>query len=262
MTVITANYFSKALNRQVTYRAIIPETQKKQKNLSVDKPYLYPTLYLLHGYTGDQNDWLDYSMIRELAEQHEIAVIMPAGENSFYFDPPIGPQFGTFVGKELIDKTRELFSLSEKREDTLLAGFSMGGYGALLNGILHAETFGFVGSLSGVVLSASSEINEGSVKIPIPILQSVVKSGEWKDLPAKLDLLKLLDKKEHIKNLPQLFLFSGTEDYLYREISYLHRYMQKKNIQHRYFEAPGEHDWLFWNQAIQIFLDDYEKNKL
>lgn len=261
MTILTASYHSEALNKQVTYRAIIPETKRNIDESLKSPKKLYPTLYLLHGYTGDENDWLQYSLIRELAEKHEIAIIMPAGENSFYFDPPIGPKFSTFIGKELVEKTRALFPLSHERGDTLLAGFSMGGYGALLNGILHAKTFGFVGSFSGVVLSASPDINEGTIKIPLPILQIIVKSGEWKDLPPRLDILQLLEDPKNRKKLPELFLSCGTEDYLYRENSYLHNYLEKKDISHHYFEASGEHDWLFWNQVVPKFINWYETSK-
>lgn len=261
VAILTVSYQSGALNKQVTYRAIIPETKRRGEGKTIPSLELYPTLYLLHGYTGDQNDWLEYSLIREFAERYEIAVIMPAGENSFYFDPPIGPRYSTFIGKELVEKTRALFPLSHKREETLLAGFSMGGYGALLNGILHADTFGFVGSFSGVVLSASPDVNEGVIKIPIPILQMLVESGEWKDLPPRLDLLHLLEDTENRKKLPELFLSVGTEDYLYRENNYLHTYLEKENLSHYYFEGPGEHDWLFWNQVLPKFLNWYETSK-
>lgn len=258
MAIITANYFSDALRKKVTYRAIIPETYKRKQGTSKSVKYLYPTLYLLHGYTGDQNVWLEFSTIRQIAEEYEIAVIMPAGENSFYFDSPIGPQFSTFIGQELVEKTRTLFPLSLKREDTLLVGTSMGGYGALLNGLLYKNTFGYVGSFSGVILSASPEVNEGSAKIPIPILQTVVESGEWKDLPPELDLLQLFDKKGKSSVSQKLFLSCGTEDYLYRENSFFHRYLENKHIAHFYFEGPGEHNWPFWNHVLKIFMEWYE----
>ena len=44
--------------------------------------------------------------------------------------------------------TRRTFPLSSKREDTFIGGLSMGGFGAIVNGLKHPETFGAVCALS------------------------------------------------------------------------------------------------------------------
>lgn len=43
--------------------------------------------------------------------------------------------YGDFIGRELVELTRKIFPLSHKREDTFIGGLSMGGYGAIPNGI-------------------------------------------------------------------------------------------------------------------------------
>ena len=70
---------------------------------------------------------------------------MPSGDNKFYIDnPDSGEMYGSFIGKELIEFTRKTFPLSQKREDTFIAGLSMGGYGALVNGcLLYTSGRGF-----------------------------------------------------------------------------------------------------------------------
>ena len=64
---------------------------------------------------------------------------MPSGENSFYLDILVRDgwlgDFGEYIGRELVDVARELFPLSCRREDTFLAGLSMGGYGACRNAL-------------------------------------------------------------------------------------------------------------------------------
>lgn len=48
---------------------------------------------------------------------------MPSGENRFYLDDEkSGELYGEFIGKELVEFTRKLFPLSDKREDTFIAG--------------------------------------------------------------------------------------------------------------------------------------------
>ena len=53
-----------------------------------------------------------------------------------------------YVGKELVEMTRKMFPLSEKREDTYIGGISMGGYGALYNGMKYRDTFSKVAAFS------------------------------------------------------------------------------------------------------------------
>jgi S-formylglutathione hydrolase FrmB len=83
----------------------------------------YKTLYLLHGFTGNCDNWLHNTMISEMSMQFNIAVVMPDGVNGFYVDQPrSGIRGSEFIGRELIDFTRRTFPLSDRREDTLIGG--------------------------------------------------------------------------------------------------------------------------------------------
>ena len=109
MAIVDVNFHSNCLNRMVTYKAIIP-TEHKLKN----KPF--KTLYLLHGITDNHNQWIVGTRIVLLANRYRLAVIMPAGENSFYVDDEArGHFYGEFIGCELVEHTRQLFHLSKKR---------------------------------------------------------------------------------------------------------------------------------------------------
>ena len=48
-------------------------------------------------------------------------MVMPSGDNSFYVDrPDANNNYGEFIGKELVEITRRMFPLSDKREDTFI----------------------------------------------------------------------------------------------------------------------------------------------
>ena len=115
MALIQMDFRSETLKRTVSINAIIP-IEKFQSP--------YSTLYLLHGLTDNCNGWLSYSRIRLWAEESGLAVIMPSGENSFYMDILLKDgclgDFGEYIGRELVDVTREMFPLSRKREKPLL----------------------------------------------------------------------------------------------------------------------------------------------
>lgn len=91
-----------------------------------------------------------------LGDGPDIAVIMPAGENHFYLNQPgAGFDYQNFIGSELVELTREMFPLSKHREDTYIGGLSMGGFGALNNGLKNPETFGGIIALSSASLSTN-----------------------------------------------------------------------------------------------------------
>lgn len=139
MAIFHAEFFSKCLMRLVDVDICLPI-----EDLVEPQPQEgpFPTLYLLHGYTGRSADWLHGSCIAELSRQYGIAVVMPSGENSFYEDDTeAGFLYSTFVGQELVELTRAAFPLCRDREHTWMAGLSMGGFGTLLNACKFSETF-------------------------------------------------------------------------------------------------------------------------
>ena len=79
---------------------------------------------------------------------------MPDGANRFYLDnPDIGEYYGAYVGEELVEITRRMFPLSRERKDTAIGGLSMGGFGAIRNGLFYADTFGSIIGLSSALIT-------------------------------------------------------------------------------------------------------------
>src|SRR5699024_1139790 len=63
-----------------------------------------------------------------------------------------GRDHATYVGEELVSYITETFNLSSEREDTFVAGISMGGFGALHTGLKYPETFSKVVALSSALV--------------------------------------------------------------------------------------------------------------
>ena len=160
MAIIEVNFISQCLMRTVTFNAIIPADKFGPQAAAQQKPF--KTLYLLHG-------------IQAWAEANDLAVIMPSGENRFYLDDEkSGERYGEFIGRELVEFTRKLFPLSDRREDTFIAGLSMGGYGALRNGLKYAETFGCVAGLSSALIYAGLKDSDNSAPV-LPSAASIMR---------------------------------------------------------------------------------------
>ncbi|MCD8069530.1 MAG: hypothetical protein LUE87_11760 [Lachnospiraceae bacterium] len=84
MALLEVNFVSKTLFRAVTFKAILPVDKLMPPGTKkTEEPKSFKTLYLLHGLLGNQEDWVSGTRIQRWAEEKDLAVIMPAGENEF-----------------------------------------------------------------------------------------------------------------------------------------------------------------------------------
>lgn len=278
MALIKADFFSAALMRTVQINVILP-TDKLMNALASEgmvgssmhyngtpehspyarEPKRFQTLYLLHGIFGSNNDWVTGTNIQRWAEERDLAVVMPSGENMFYIDQPDSHNlYGRFIGEELVAATRAMLPLSPHREDTFIAGLSMGGYGALRNGLKYCETFGCVGGLSSamVIDSVEEAVQGGGLFFTTrPYLESVFGDlGSVRDSdkdPARLAAdLVYCDRPR-----PRVYMACGTEDGLLGGNRALQDRLRGVGLDVTYEEGPGGHDWDFWNRYLEHLLN-------
>ncbi len=263
MAVFHGEYYSNARRRFVSFSAVLPVERPPVADQPA--PYTsgpYPTLYLLHGFTGSHSDWLTNTRIAELAARRGFAVVMPDGGNNFYLDIEESLEnCGEFAGRELVDVTRRMFPLSHKREDTAIGGLSMGGYGAIRNGLKYADTFGAILSHSAALITdevAGMKEGEGNFMAPYAYYRHTF--GEPKHLLGSDKDPKFLAKSCMERgNLPKLFLACGTEDFLYAPNAEYHAYLENIGYPHEWWVTPGIHDFDFWNASLTVSLDWLDK---
>ena len=76
MAYFKVEYFSEALHRRTTFDVLIPNDLREPSEYG-DRPM--KTLFLLHGYTGNAENWVPAG----LPEKYNFAIVMPSAENSF-----------------------------------------------------------------------------------------------------------------------------------------------------------------------------------
>ncbi|MDQ0151310.1 alpha/beta hydrolase [Eubacterium multiforme] len=262
MALLNCNFFSCVLGYDTSVVVILPEEKKYSYSEDSEKPS-FKTLYLLHGMGDDSSSWSRFTSIERYAKNNNLAVIMPTAEHSFYTDAIHGKKYFTFITEELPYIMKRWFPLSNKPEDTFIAGLSMGGYGALKIGFTYPERFGGIASFSGVTsLKGLYERSPENLKDEILTAYRNI-FGDIDKLDEKHDLLKLARKNLMHKNKsPKIIQYIGTEDSLYNENTEFKNKMMELEIPIVYEEWEGKHDWEFWDiavlKAIKIFLNgDY-----
>lgn len=259
MALINCDYFSMARRGFVSFNAILPlERPPVADQPPSYTPGPYPTLYLLHGFSGNRNDWIVNTQIAELASRRGWAVIMPDGRNNFYLDIEASlERCGEFVGRELVEVTRSMFPLSHKREETAIGGISMGGYGAVRNGLKYADTFGAILSHSAALITdevANMREGEGNFMAPYAYYRHTF--GDPKALPGSdKDPMQLARERMQDGTAPKLFLACGTEDFLYDPNAAFHAHLDRIGYEHTWWVKPGAHDFAFWNASLPVSLD-------
>lgn len=256
MAQLKVDFMSKSLMRTVSINVILPVDKVFLGKEEEVKPF--KTLYLLHGIFGNNSDWISGTRIQSWAQEKNIAVVMPSGENKFYINNEYTcERFSDFIGEELVEITRKMFHLSNKREDTFIAGLSMGGYGAIINGFKFNNTFGCIAGLSSAlilddVLSGDEGISAvmGGRQYYTGIFGDLSKlRGSDKDYEA---LAKELSNRE---NVPKMYLCCGTEDHLINANRKFRDLLLENNFDVTYVEGPGEHNWYFWDEYILKVLE-------
>ncbi|MBR5490173.1 MAG: acetylesterase [Oscillospiraceae bacterium] len=266
MAFIQMTMFSNALMRSVPVNVILPVDKLLTGLVPFDaKQEQQPlkTLYLLHGAFGSHTDWTLGTNILRYAEEHSLAVIMPAGDNSFYVDRPApGSDYGEFVGRELVEFTRRIFPLSRKREDTFIGGLSMGGYGAMRNGLKYSDTFSAIISLSGALhtKALSETTKETGFKLGTKSYLESCFGDLDKLLGSDKDPRALVEKlKKSASPLPRIYMACGEEDMLLEANRDMAAFLKKAKADFTYEEGPGGHVWDFWDKYIKKALDWLEK---
>ena len=215
-------------------------------------------LILLHGLTGTDTDWLYGGSAQEMAIQFNLNVFMPTTGNSFYLDKGyVGGNWCEYVGRELPEYIQKTFHVDMKRENTLIGGLSMGGYGALHTAFAYPETFGACIALSsGLIVHEYAELTaRASDVVPREMMKDIFGDPKTVEASYKNPETQYLALKNAGAQIPRIYLACGTEDTLIEHNRQFAAFLKQQQADYIFEEAPGVHNWAFWNQYLEKGLD-------
>lgn len=231
--IISEKYNSTTVGIERNCKVLLPADYSEEKK--------YPVLYLLHGIFGDENSFTGdinnhiteiFGNLAADKQSKEMIVVFP----SMYatadpnmkpaFDPATMDPYNDFMKDFLTDLKPYIeskYSVLTGKENTALAGFSLGGRQSLWIGIKHPELFGYVGAIA-----------------PAP---GLVHTRDWAmEHPGLLKEEQVTFKSEDLPKV--LMICAGDSDKvvgLYPK-SY-HEIFTKNEVKHIWYELPGaDHD--------------------
>eukprot|EP00130_Batrachochytrium_dendrobatidis_P008656 XP_006683531.1 hypothetical protein BATDEDRAFT_93290 [Batrachochytrium dendrobatidis JAM81] len=237
----------------MSMNVILPQNSfsSRDRGMGRDK---YPTLFLLHGFSDNHTIWARNTSIERYVSGLDLAVVMPAADNSYYTNMIDGGDYWTFLTEELPFVARSLFPLSEKREDNFVAGNSMGGYGALKWGLNKPDQFAAIATLSGVtdiVYHLENIRNEAGDKSRS--LSLVFGNEDIRNTSSDM-LWKVNQFGNTYDEKPKLYQACGTEDFLYERNKRFLEACIDTSFDITTDFGPGDHDWKYWDRQIQYVL--------
>lgn len=265
MSVFNGTIYSYSLNMDSSLGVILPHDSRKHRGVepihkgitASEKP---KTLILLHGLSDNCAAWAHRTSILRYAEDYDVAVLMPEVQRSFYQNMKNGPSYYDYITKELPELAAKMFGISVEPKDLMIAGLSMGGYGALACALSNPGRFSGVGSFSGTLDLRQLVLDEAFATRKE--LRGWVKDrwgifGEQIKYPDHMDLFNLAEQAEKSPAKPRIFVSCGTEDFLYDSNVRFRDFMKPRGFDFRYEEWPGAHEWGFWDKSVQMMLEHF-----
>jgi diacylglycerol O-acyltransferase/trehalose O-mycolyltransferase len=223
----------------------------------------YPVLYLLHGATQDRAAWTESTDVEALTSDLDLLVVMPdAGEWGWYSDWWNGgeggqPAWETFHLSEVRDIIERDWRASDER---IIAGLSMGGYGALHYASAHPELFRAVASFSGVVdpngLGRDLDIDPwawGDHEAQSEVWAAHDPVGMAEALRGKPLYLSWGDGQPGPLDPPGTSSY-GLEAWVARQNEALVARLDALGIPATVEKGPGAHEWPYWQQGLHHAL--------
>lgn len=220
----------------------------------------YPVLYLLHGRTGDENDWSTKTNLVQYAARHRLIIVMPGVGDSWYANSAMDEQakYEDAIVRNLIPHIDKSFRTLATWHGRAIAGLSMGGLGAMKFALRYPDLFVFAASFSGAFdvprTVGLDDANDQRTK-------DIRSAYGPKDSPTRQanDVFLLLERitPERQARMPYLYVATGANDPLPSVMSSNPRFadaLRERKLQYEYHERPGGHDWRFWDVEIENML--------
>ena len=223
-----------------------------------------PTLFLLHGWSGDYSNWNNRVPLQEVSDKYGFIIVCPDGfYNSWYLNSsnPKGMQWRHFFDQELYPEVQKRYHTTP--DLCFITGLSMGGHGALNIFIDDPSRFRSAGSMSGVMDLRKTSLSATEVA---KVLGDFTPDNEYFDSESvinRIDQLqvsnKVQDSETTYKNNYLLVISCGYEDIYSIHSEELSQKCRNLEIPHTLLLTPGNHSWKYWEFALDLHITLFSK---
>jgi putative tributyrin esterase len=222
----------------------------------------YPVIYLLHGRSGSEADWIfkvkAHETINDLIAKkqlRECIAVMPSDgghdRGTFYLDWYDGSgNFEEYIINDLIPHIDKHYRTVNSREGRAAAGYSMGGFGSFLLSLRNPELFGAAASMSGVLAPVASHEQWETARMVGPMHGPYAKQRD-------LAILTQMRSAEDVR--PALYFNCGKGDFLFEANLWMKQHLESLGYPFEYDIFEGEHSFDYFLEHLPDLLRFMEK---
>lgn len=221
----------------------------------------YPVLWLLHGYSGNDANWVDLTQLVRNAAPYPMIVVLPAVGDSWYVNAAhdTAQRAEDYMIRELPSVIEQRFAIDTTRQ--AIAGLSMGGYGALMLALRHPDRYTVAGGLSAAI---SVPATFDSVTRRVAAASLVHAFGALVTPDSAYDVFALVHADAAARStratpprLSYFFVAIGENDafptFLPANRAFTDS-LRAHRIPYEYHEVPGGHSWKLWGAELPPLL--------
>ncbi len=244
--------------KEITYNSKTTGTTRKANLIlppDYDENKKYPVLYLLHGIGGDHNEWLGAEPVNVLsnlmADGDAVSMIVVIPNVRARANDEVNPQdiytlehykaFDNFINDlrdDLMPYIEANYPVLKGKENTAIAGLSMGGRETLYIGCSMPETFGYMGAFTpapGLLPYTNFGVSEDGLF-----------TKETLTLPAGSDNYILINAGINdgiVSVWPQTY----------------HETLKANGVKNTFYVTDGGHDFTVWKNGLYNFAKNIFK---
>jgi len=244
-TIVRHEFESPVLKRKFVANVYLPDGYDTSK-------LRYPIFYLLHGNSGDENDWPVKGGLQKTADAliasgdvPPVVIVMPAAGSTWYVDRK--EQMETAFIKDVMPEFEKKYRVFSDRAGRVIGGLSMGGYGALRFALKYPEMFQSAALLSPAIYDPEPPETSSARRVNVFGAQTY-DAAVWKELNYPTLIDGFLAKKIALP----MYINSGDDDDFQIEyhatVLYSKLRAAKQPAELRI--VNGAHVWPVWESTI------------
>ena len=260
---------SRPLSSQLEKVEFRSEALEKSMRVNVYLPagytpdHRYPVLYMLHGYSGDEEAWAKLGLLKQADELiargkiQPLIIVLPQIDNSFGINSggramavmpsdlknsPFMGRYEDYLYQDLIRFVEGKYPAMATREGRWIGGLSMGGFAAIHLAFRHPDLFSRTGGHSPAIWTDNFEDQYMENWLYPP------------DLRAERDPIAIA-RSQDLSSL-EVYLDCGSSDSLglYKGTAELAEMLRARGVRSQYHLNAGDHNAAYWQAHLEEYL--------
>lgn len=243
---MTGSFHSGALNRAMPYAVYLPP------GYDADPTARFVTLYLLHGGSGSNQEWIDYGVLKAADALMgaraipQMIIALPQGDQEYWVDHITsridnGEKWGTYLAKEVVPEIDRRFRTYASADARAIGGLSMGAHAAMQLPMNFPGIWSVIGAHSPALRP------EGDAPTYL---------GQGAEFAAR-DPAALIAAKPDLARAYTWWIDDGDVDPWRAEAAAIHEELDAIGATNEWHPYTGDHSAAYWTAHVADYLGYY-----